>query len=68
MTIRREWSGVDLFRIDMFYVLLFCIIHGMFTVVDSDCWDSKHVDRFLGGMAGKNLLVVASNSDNELPF
>lgn len=58
MTIRREWSGVDLSRLDLFYVLLVRILHGMFTVVDSDGWDSKLVDRFLGGMTGKSLLVV----------
>lgn len=58
MTIRREWSGVDLFRLDMFYVSLVRILHGMFTVVNNDGWDSKHVDRFLGSMTGKSLLVV----------
>jgi len=58
MTIRREWRGTDLFRLDMFYLLLVRILQGMFPAVDSNGWDSKLVDGFLGGMTEKSLLVV----------
>lgn len=57
-TIRREWRGTDLFRLDMFYLLLVRILQGMFPAVDSNGWDSKLVDGFLGGMTEKRLLVV----------
>lgn len=58
MKIKSEWRGVDLFRLDMFYLLLVRIIRGMFSVVGSNGWDLKLVDGFLGGMTENSLLVV----------
>lgn len=58
MKIKSEWGGVDLFRLDMFYLLLVRIIRGMFSVLGSNGWDLKLVDGFLGGMTENSLLVV----------
>lgn len=58
MKIKSEWRGVDLFRLDMFYILLVRIIRGMFSVLGSNGWDLKLVDGFLGGMTENSLPVV----------
>lgn len=48
LTMRREWSGIDVLRLDKFYLLIRRFIHNSFLLLKRNSWDLDLSRRFMG--------------------
>ncbi|PIA34960.1 hypothetical protein AQUCO_03700309v1 [Aquilegia coerulea] len=60
LTLRREWSGIDYFRLDKFYLLNRRFLCNLFALFKKNHWDLDLVKRLMSVLEEKTLLSVAN--------
>ncbi|XP_015889365.1 uncharacterized protein LOC107424117 [Ziziphus jujuba] len=48
LTMRREWSGLDVLRLDKFYLLIRKFLHNVFVLLRNNSWDLELCRRLMG--------------------
>lgn len=48
LTMRREWSGIDVLRLDKFYLLIRKFLHNVFVLLKNNSWDLELSRRLMG--------------------
>ncbi|KAK8971480.1 hypothetical protein KSP40_PGU010627 [Platanthera guangdongensis] len=58
ITIRREWSGIDFFRLNKFYLLIRKFLRHVFILIKNNSWNLDLTDRIIGILLKGSLLSV----------
>ncbi|KAJ7526381.1 hypothetical protein O6H91_16G004200 [Diphasiastrum complanatum] len=53
----REWGGIDILRLDKFYLLISKVLVNVFKILNSQKWDEKCVKKFMTAMAERGFLA-----------
>ncbi|KAK8918265.1 hypothetical protein KSP39_PZI021098 [Platanthera zijinensis] len=56
ITIRREWSGIDFFRLNKFYLLIRKFLRHVFILIKNNSWNLDLTDRIIGILLKGSLL------------
>uniref|UniRef100_A0A803PI76 Ribosomal RNA processing protein 1 homolog n=1 Tax=Cannabis sativa TaxID=3483 RepID=A0A803PI76_CANSA len=56
LTMRREWSGIDVYRLDKFYLLLRRFLHNFFVLLKRNSWDLELSQRLMGVLEERTFL------------
>ncbi|XP_062094267.1 uncharacterized protein LOC133800322 [Humulus lupulus] len=56
LTMRREWSGIDVYRLDKFYLLIRRFLHNFFVLLKRNSWDLELSQRLMGVLEERTFL------------
>ncbi|PKA65782.1 hypothetical protein AXF42_Ash017306 [Apostasia shenzhenica] len=58
VTIRREWSGIDYFRLDKFYLLIRRFLRHFFLLLSKNSWDPELTAHTVGILSRRSLVSL----------
>lgn len=57
LTMRREWTGIDVLRLDKFYLLIRKFLHNVFVLLKNSSWDLELSRRLMGVLVERTFLA-----------
>ncbi|KAL5549822.1 hypothetical protein UlMin_005053 [Ulmus minor] len=68
LTMRREWNGIDVLRLDKFYLLIRRFLHNFFVLLRNNSWDLELSRRLMGVLQERTFLADDKSQGNGVNY